>query len=175
MITDVRAAVGEAFRRSDLSQDANERGAILEALVTDLFGLLPGLSYWRSRFLTNDGSAEFDVCFHNDVRVSLFPEAGPALVVECKNTGHRIDSGAVRIFVTKLAEIHAKWGVLVASQGITGEDERNAKAVVLDARGRGTHLLVFTRENLERLGDAAAWEAMVIDKIMGHSLKSPEF
>ena len=171
------AEIAQAWAQSDASGSANERGAILEELVKSLFGGLPGFSHWKSRHLTNDGSAEFDVCFHNDIRLSPFPFAEPAIVVECKNTGRRIDAAAVRNFIAKLEDVQVSWGFLVAAQGITGSGGRNtrAHAAIQSARGRKVNLLVVTRAEIEALQSAEHFAVLVRDKIMAHSLNAPFF
>lgn len=171
------AEISDAWARSDASESAFERGEILEALVKYIFGRLPGFSHWRTRHLTNDGSAEFDVCFHNDIRLSPFPFAEPAIVVECKNTGSRVDSASVRSFIGKLEDVQISWAFLVAAQGITGSDEKNTRAhsVIQNARGRKINLLVVTRAEIEGLVSDEHFAALIRDKIMAHSLGAPYF
>lgn len=174
---DFIAGIQDAWARSDASPDANERGTIFEELVKIIFGGLPGFSHWKSRHLTNDGSAEFDVCFHNDIRLSPFPFAEPAMVVECKNTGRRIDAAGVRNFIAKLEDVQIGWAFLVAAQGITGSGQRNtrAHAAIQNARGRKVNLLVVTRNEIAGLQSAQHFAALVRDKIMAHSLGAPYF
>jgi hypothetical protein len=171
------AQIADAWTQSDAAASRNERGEILENLVKYIFGNLPGFSHWKSRHLTNDGSAEFDVCFHNDIRLSPFPFAEPAMVVECKNTGRRIDSAGVRNFIAKLEDVQVSWAFLVAAQGITGSGKRNtrAHAVIQTARTRKANLLVITRAEIEALRSNEHFVALVRDKIMAHSLGAPFF
>lgn len=171
------AEIAKAWMQSDASESANERGAILEELVKSLFGGLPGFSHWKSRHLTDNGSAEFDVCFHNDIRISPFPFAEPAIVVECKNTGRRIDAAAVRNFIAKLEDVQVSWAFLVAAEGITGSGERNtrAHAAIQSARSRKINLLVITRAEINELQSAEHFAMLVRDKIMAHSLNAPFF
>lgn len=171
------AGISDAWARSDVTGDRNERGEILETLVKSIFGRLPGFSHWKSRHLTNEGSAEFDVCFHNDIRLSPFPFAEPAMVVECKNTGRRIDSAGVRNFIAKLEDMQVSWASLVAAEGITGSGERytRAHAAIQNARTRKVNLLVITRVEIELLQSSEHFAALVRDKIMAHSLGAPFF
>lgn len=171
------ALIDDAWARTDASADRNERGEILEELVKQVFGSLPGLSHWKSRHLTNDGSAEFDVCFHNDIRLSPFPFAEPALVVECKNTGRPVDSAGVRNFIAKIEDVQVSWAFMVTAQGITGTGKRNtrAHAAIQTARGRKVNLLVVTRDEIAALQSAEHFAALVRDKIMTHSLGAPYF
>lgn len=171
------AEIEHAWAHSDAAESANERGEILEELVKYIFERLPGFSHWKSRHLTNDGSAEFDVCFHNDIRLSPFPFAEPAMVVECKNTGRRIDSAGVRNFIAKLEDVQVSWAFLVAAQGITGSGQRNtrAHAAIQTARTRKVNLLVITRAEVEALQSSEHFAALVRDKVMAHSLGAPFF
>lgn len=171
------AEIENAWGRSDACGSPNERGQILEDLVRYIFERLPGLSHWKSRHLTNDGSAEFDVCFHNDIRLSPFPFAEPAMVVECKNTGSRIDAAAVRNFIAKLEDVQVNWAFLVAAQGITGSGQRNthAHAAIRIARTRRVNVLVITRAEIQLLQSAEHFAVLVRDKIMAHSLGAPSF
>lgn len=174
---DFIATVVDFWARSDASDSSYERGQILEELVRYVFGSIPGLSHWRSRHVTNNGDAEFDVCFSNDIRQSPFPFAEPAMVVECKNTGGPIGSGDVRNFIAKMQEVQLSWAFLVAANGITGSGERNshAHAVIQGARGRGINVLVITRAELEALPSAQGFAELVREKIMLHTLNAPLF
>jgi hypothetical protein len=171
------AEIANAFARSDAAESANERGKVLEELIKYIFGSLPGFSHWKSRHLTNDGSAEFDVCFHNDIRLSPFPFAEPAMIVECKNTAYPIDAAAVRSFVAKLEDVQVSWAFLVAARGITGSGERktHAHAAIQNARTRKVNLLVITRAEIEELQSSEHFASLVRDKIMAHSLGAPFF
>lgn len=170
-------AIADAWARSDASGDANERGQILEELVRYVFGRLPGFAHWRSRHLTSNGSAEFDVCFTNDVRISPFPFAEPAMVIECKNTARKVDAAAVRSFIAKLEEVQVNWAFLVAARGITGSGRRSSRAhgAIQAARARRVNLLVVTREEMEQLQSADHFAVLVRDKIMAHTLNAPFF
>lgn len=174
---DYIATIVDAWARSDASDSSYERGQILEVLVRFVFGGLPGFSHWRSRHVTNLGDAEFDVCFHNDIRQSPFPFAEPAMVVECKNTGDRIGSAEVRNFVAKMEDVQLSWAVLVAANGITGSGERDshAHAVIQAARARKINVLVLTRAELEALTSHNAFAELIREKIMLHSLNAPYF
>ena len=167
---DFIAAIADAWARSDASESAYERGQILEEIVRFVFGALPGFLHWRSRHVTNNGDAEFDVCFHNDIRESLFPSAEPAMVVECKNTAGAIGSGDVRNFVAKMEDVQLSWAFLVAANGITGSGERNsaAHAVIQQARLRKINVLVEValtcslNDGVDNLNAAAALTELLI-------------
>lgn len=171
------ATIADAWARSDATDSSYERGQILEELVRFVFGGLPGFSHWKSRHVTSNGDAEFDVCFHNDIRLSPFPSAEPAMVVECKNTGDAIGSAEVRNFVAKMEDVQLSWAFLVAANGITGSGERNsnAHAVIQQARGRKINVLVLTRAEIEGLHSREHFAELVRDKIMRHSLNAPVF
>lgn len=171
------ATITDAWERSDQSDSPYDRGLILEELVQYLFGSLPGLSFWRSRHVTNNGDAEFDVCFHNDIRVSLFPFAEPAMVVECKNTDSPIGSAEVRNFIAKMEDVALSWAFMVSARGVTGDHngQRHARAVIQQARTRRVNLLVITRADIEGLQSAQGFANLVRDKIMQHTLNAPAF
>nr|WP_143324408.1 restriction endonuclease [Caulobacter sp. FWC2] len=138
---------------------------------------MPGFSHWKSRHVTNLGDAEFDVCFHNDIRLSPFPFAEPAMVIECKNTGNPIGSAEVRNFVAKMEDVQLSWAVLVAANGITGSGQRDshAHAVIQAARVRKVNVLVLTRAELAALQSHEVFADLIREKIMRHSLNAPFF
>lgn len=172
--------VAGVFVEADAPGVTNQRrGELLENLVRDLFALVDGVTYWKSRVINAAGSAEFDVCFINDERISPVYKMGHVIIVECKNTAAKVTSPTLRTFVNKLQTARSNWGILVAAYGITGSMQRKSAAhdVVLDSRTLQipVNILVVTRKDLLELDDASDVTKMLIDKIMSHTLALPSF
>ena len=95
---------------SDKASNSTERGRALEKTLAHIFSTCPGVRHFKNNALNASGSSEVDVCFWNSrARGSLdfLPEI---LVAECKNTGKRIGSASVRIFLSKLTEMKLEFG-----------------------------------------------------------------
>lgn len=172
------ASIAARFAEADAATSNAARGAALEMLIRDAFSSIDGVQHWRSRFLNSAASAEFDVCFQQDNRISPIHDLGQPLVVECKNTAGKVTAPTVRTFASKLDEVRLKWGVLVAAQGITGSGKRRSAAHdVIDATWLrlGVGIIVVTRTNLEALTCPKELSDLLIDRMLATSLRSIEF
>jgi hypothetical protein len=129
---------------------AQPKGKRLETLVKTIFEAVPGLSFEGSNLLNEYGTEEIDVIFWNDnLREGLHFLDCP-LIIECKSSGKPVGGRDVRYFATSLKDKGRRYGVLVALNGITG-DEDNISAGYFHltaAMGDGVTVLILTADDL---------------------------
>lgn len=111
----------------DATTVTDEIGAALEDVVGWTLCTLPGVRVLKRDFVDRAGATEIDLFVFNNRRVSPIDFLPEHLLVECKNWQARVDSATVRDFVGKLIALHLKVGILVAANGITG-DQRDQTA-----------------------------------------------
>ncbi|HYW16602.1 MAG TPA: restriction endonuclease, partial [Allosphingosinicella sp.] len=125
---------------------------MLEELIAYVFARCPGVRHYKNNLLNRAGSSEIDVCFWNKRRLgSLDFLPRGLLVIECKNTHRRVSSSAVRVFRTKLVDMGLRNGILVASNGVTGNSDRlNAAhdAIRTAFQVERVRIIVITRSEL---------------------------
>lgn len=152
-----------------------ERGKRLEQLATWLFPHLPGLSVDSTNVFDVGGSHEVDVPLFNDIGVpnSLFA-LGTNFYVECKNYENRVGGQEVAWFSHKLAQGGGSAGVLLTTQGITGDaqDRTFAQGVVHEAKTGNPPrwILIVTLDDLAALTSTADLRKLLIKKISDNSV-----
>jgi len=132
--------------------------------VCYLFTGIPGIAVRRNsrdRF----GSREIDITVANagiTTWMKLFPNA---LLVECKNWDSPVDVTAVTDFIFKLMETYIEVGILIAANGITG-DQDSLKASyhrIAIAQSKGHRVIVITLDELRSLKTSGDFEALLRD------------
>jgi hypothetical protein len=95
-------------------------------------------------------SEEIDVAFWNDLDLRGFPFLPRILLVECKNWSRPVGSEEVSWFDRKLESRGLEFGILVATNGITGEAKsiKAAHQIVAEALRKQRKLIVFKGEEL---------------------------
>ncbi len=152
-----------------------ERGKRLEQLATWLFPHLPGLSVDSTNVFDSGGSHEVDVPLFNDigVRGSLFA-LGTNFYVECKNYEHRVGGQEVAWFLHKLIQGAGTAGVLLTTEGITGDaqDRTFAQGVVHEAKtgNPARWILIVTLDDIEALASTADLYKLLTKKISDNSV-----
>ncbi len=154
---------------SDRATTTTDRGRFLEELTAYLFSKCPGVRHYRNNTINASGSSEVDVCFWNSKTIGSLDFLPGILVSECKNTGERVGSPAVRIFLSKLIEMGLTHGLLIAAQGITGEQDnlRAAHDVIRTAfLQQRILIIVITRHEIELLQNTDDLIKLLQDKIL---------
>jgi hypothetical protein len=107
--------------RLGFDQESPKPGPALEELTRYLFdtSIQFVVRYVNVRTL----SSEIDLVVQyrtTSSMPSVFDELGSYVVVECKNWQNPVDAKHVRDFVTKLASVRVRAGLLITRSGITG-------------------------------------------------------
>jgi hypothetical protein len=170
--------ISGALAASDDASNTTERGRILEILIAYLFSKCRGVRHFDNNVLNAAGSSEIDVCFWNSRSLGSIDFLPPILVVECKNTGQRIDSAAVRTFLSKVQEMRLDHGILVAANGVTGNNAnlRAAHDVIRSAFLRDhVHIIVLTRSEIEGLRSTEDLIRLLQDKVLMLTMQARSF
>jgi hypothetical protein len=128
-----------------------ERGDVLEEVIAELISTIPGVDL-VSRATKNAGqSREIDLAFRNRRISNGLEFFGPEILVECKNWDHPVGSQEVSWFATKLRRSGVDTGILIATNGITGNPAmpNSAFAELRDARSEGLIIVVVERNEFE--------------------------
>ena len=172
----VQSEVRAYLSTGSSAASSTERGNALEDLICYVFGQVPGISVTRRNQKNVFQTEEIDVAFWNDG----FPEGFfflPNIVLvkcylsarlhKCKNWSQKVGSAQLSWFDAKLRSRGLSFGVLIASQGITGNpgELTAAHSIVAGALREGRRLVVITSEELTRLQDSSQLIYLVKEKL----------
>lgn len=143
------------------------QGRALEDLICYVFAQVPGVSITRRNEMNVFHTEEIDVALWNDASPDGFFFLPNIVLVECKNWSNRVSSSEVSWFDTKLRNRGLSFGVLVATNGITGDaaDITAAHSIVAAALREGRRLVVIKRDELLALTDSMHLVQLVKEKL----------
>ncbi|RPI14272.1 MAG: hypothetical protein EHM58_16805 [Ignavibacteriae bacterium] len=131
-----RNRITDFLNRSDNAQTADTKGEIFEDLVIYLFTRCQGVRLIERNILDDTGAREYDVALGNNRVLSPFDYLDPIIICECKNEAHAIGSDNVRDFHQKLRTSGANIGIIISSNGVSGQargNNRQATTAIIDA------------------------------------------
>lgn len=144
------------------------KGKTLEDLICCLFEAIPGITTKRNKKNIFE-TEEVDICLYNIFSPGGLPSPAfpPWLLIECKNWSQRVSSSEVNWFDTKLRDRGLSPGILIATQGITGDSQRltDAHFIVAKALSEQRKIIVITREDIEGLTSGSDLVGLLIDKL----------
>ena len=110
---------------------------------------------------------EIDVALWNDGHPDGLFFLPNIILVESKNWSKSVGSAEVNWFDTKLRNRGLNFGVLVATNGITGnaEDLTAAHSIVAAALREGRRLVVVRTQELLALGDSLEFVRLIKEKL----------
>jgi len=149
----LRRRLREHIRRVHSGETTAEKGRALEDLVAFLFSCVPGIEIAMRNVLNAFDTEEVDVAFWNNQLPNGFPFLPNVFLVECKNWSAPVGSAEVIAFVAKLRHRGSRFGILVATNGITGnaDDLRTANFEIATALAEGYSLIVLTSNDIDGL------------------------
>jgi len=132
------------------------QGPALEELVCYVFGCIPGITVARRNVLNAFQTEEMDVAFWNSQDREGFYFLPYVILVECKNWSKPVGSQEVAYFISRVENRGLDFGILVATNGITGDgkDLGRAHFLIASALARGLRIVVITRHDVEALADS---------------------
>lgn len=159
-------------------KSTKEKGDALEELASYLLSLVPG---WvpRRNLYGMFQSSEIDLVVRNLSRPSnLTAELlGRHFLVECKNWEKPVGVEAVGYFLYRMHLAHAKFGVLLAKSGITGDEveETASRSLIRKAfHEDGNICIVLTEQDFARLAsERSSFWPMLLDRIEGVQFGEP--
>ncbi len=148
--------------------EEGKKGDALENLAVYLSLLLPGCLPLR-KVEDEAGVSEHDIVVHNlcDAGNLASELLGRHFLVECKNWGQAVGTRDVGYFLYRIRLTHARFGIMFASAGISGEDITEAKELVRRAYHEDGNICVVTdHQDLDSLskGETSFWW-MLVEKI----------
>lgn len=132
-----------------------EQGRAHEDLAVHLFDSIPGCRVERN-VMNEFKTEEVDVAVGNDGLPAGLPGLANVILVECKDWSDPVGSQAVGYFINKLANRSVEFGILIATTGIAGQEERkHAVTLGIGAIARGIKLIVVTSDDIKGLSSVA--------------------
>lgn len=131
-------------------------GKALEDLICYVFEKVPGIEVSRRNVMNPFNTEEIDVAFFNSRSSKGFFFLPEIILAECKNWNAAVGSEQVSWFDRKVEDRGLTFGVLVAANGITGnqKDCDRAHAVIAGALPRGRRMILLTRAEIEGLASS---------------------
>lgn len=141
------------FTLGDAATTTTDKGKALEDLTCYVFNKIPGISVTARNTLNMFDTEEIDVAFWNEQNPNGLSFLPNIILVECKNWSNAVGSSEVSWFDRKLENHGQSFGILIAANGITGNDnERNrAHEIVRDALKQHRKIIIITKSELETL------------------------
>lgn len=132
-----------------------EQGRALEDLICYVFEQVPGISITMRNEMNAFQTEEIDVVLWNDGHPDGLFFLPNIILVESKNWSQSVGSGEVNWFDSKLRNRGLNFGVLIATNGITGnaQDLTAAHAVIAAALREERRLIVLRTQEIIELGD----------------------
>ncbi len=153
------------------------QGKALEDLICYVLQKLPGISVTRRNETNSFHTEEIDVAFWNEQHARGLPFLPNVILVECKNWSTTVGSEQVNWFDTKLRNRGLSFGILVASNGITGDtdDITDAHSIIAAGLRESRQLIVITKGELLGLADTSDLVLMIKEKLCDLAVKGTVF
>ncbi|MGE3553021.1 MAG: restriction endonuclease [Candidatus Obscuribacterales bacterium] len=167
MASKIPDEIKRRFILSDNATTRQEKGRILEQLICFILSQIPGVLFIETNQLNAFHEEEVDVSAYNQKLENGLPFLPNVLIVECKNWSAPVGAREIRDFTRRLQQRGCDHGIFVAANGITGGTELlAAQAELRSALQDGYKILVVTRQELERVGEASDFIELLIRKIL---------
>lgn len=144
-----------------------DQGRALEDLICYVFTQVPGVSITKRNEMNAFHTEEIDVALWNDGHPDGLFFLPNIILVECKNWSNSVVSAEVNWFDTKLRNRGLGFGMLVATNGITGntEDLTAAHSIVAAALREGRRLVILRTDELLTLTDSPQLVRLIKEKL----------
>jgi putative nucleotidyltransferase with HDIG domain len=135
-------------------KNSNEKGKLLQELIEFLFKEINGI---KIKYLNLRSAAEeIDLLIENGISNQPWLAMGNPIIVECKNWNKPIPAKEVGGLERLLNTKNIKTAILIAPEGITGNDEwKDAKLVVREMMIRGKYIIIMDYSDLKKVADGA--------------------
>lgn len=173
MVAISKRTIQRHFAKGDAATTTTAQGNALEDLVCYVFQKLPGITVTRRNEKNAFRTEEVDVAFWNEQHVKGLSFLPNVILVECKNWSTTVGSEQVNWFDTKLKNRGLSFGILVASNGITGNDDdiTDAHSIIAAALRESRQLIVITKDELLSLSDTSDLILMIKEKLCDLAVK----
>lgn len=168
-MTDYDPTTIEEFvsRGLDKGLTAKARGDALEDLFCYLLEKLPGVTAKR-KVVDRFKSSEVDIIVANIGEARWLKTYPTFFLVECKNWDNPVDSQSVLAFSGKLEMRYVELGILVAANGITGDEKDLASAhhIIEMHQSMGRRIVVVTLDSLRKVTTTDDFEVLLRDRLL---------
>lgn len=139
-----------------------------------LIAHLPGFVVRKRDEFSHSHAQEIDLAVWNDQLPGGFPSIGSKVLIECKNTGRRVDASDVGWFYWKMRFGDVSDGILATSAGITGDQRllTAAREIVALANAEGRHIMVVELDALAAIRTRQELRDLLIDCQLGLATRS---
>ena len=163
----VQQTVQEYINAGTNGATTADHGRALEELICYIFSQVPGISITRRNEMNPFHTEEIDVALWNDSQPDALFFLPNIILVECKNWSKIVGSAEVNWFDSKLRNRGLNFGVLVATNGITGnaEDLTAAHSIVAAALREGQRLVVVRTQELLALTNSLQLVHLIKEKL----------
>jgi hypothetical protein len=156
MVAIIPGQIAAKFAAADMGTTA-QKGDALEQVVTDTFCLFDGVGLLYTNAIDVDRSCEIDILLYNQRHPAGLPFLPDNILIECKNWVSPVGTASLRSFTSKLRQFKLDFGIVVAANGITGDQaDRTSGHAHLRREFDQVSLktLVLTRHELENLASS---------------------
>lgn len=129
------------------------KGKAYEDLACYLFETIPGITIALRNQMNAYNNEEIDVAIWNDKETEGLHFLPNIILIECKNWSTPVSSVEVNWFCQKLASRGLDFGILIANNGITGNqaDLNAAHNTIAFHQAQKRTVIVISREDIESL------------------------
>jgi hypothetical protein len=161
--TDLRVRLG-ATRQARTEQ---QRGRLFEELMCLIFESIDGMSIAGRNVFTEGRSQEIDILVEHDARASGLAFLPDFILIECKNWSWPVSSMEVAWFDRKVKQRGIGLGILIAAQGVTGDQRERSFAheIIAWALAERRRLIVITLADLEQVTSGQQVVALILSKL----------
>lgn len=148
-----RKKIINLLKRGENASTTTEKGKALEDLICYIFSKVSGITVSRRNENNIFQSEEIDIAFWNEKYAKGFYFLPNIILVECKNWSNPVSSIEVSWFNEKLRGRGLDFGILIATNGITGNPNHfsSAHQIISNALAEKRQLIVIKRDEIEAL------------------------
>jgi Restriction endonuclease len=158
-----RAQIHQLLAAASTGDTPQIRGAALEQAAAAMFCSVPGVLAPVLNVIDYAMSGEIDILFPNQAPKNGFWFLDRAFLCECKNWATAVGSVEIRVFADRMRERNCRDGILISSQGITGDAAilTGANNQVARALEDGREIVVLDWRDLHSIRSAKALVARI--------------
>jgi hypothetical protein len=147
--------INEFIDKGTNATTTTEKGKALEDLVVYIFEKIPGVEIYETDVMNFHLTEELDVVLWNEKEENGLKNFPEIIFIECKNLATNVSTHDLAYFITKVRNKGLNFGILIASIGITGSENRSTRAhfeIPLALRD-GIRIIVITIEDIVNLSN----------------------
>lgn len=162
-----RSRVLALLRSVDRARTNQTKGAAWERVAKYIFSTIPGWSVGSVNRQHVLHQCEVDIAMWNDQVDSGFKSLHDVIFIEAKNVAAAVSAAHVRIFDSKLSQQGLPFGIMFATNGVSGSlQERTAgHGVIAGVLTQGRRIIVITRADVEALRSTRQLVKLIKHKI----------